>query len=50
VKLAGTYRIETLDVMDDSALARALQSLPDGPLCRIAWRSDPHFDAETAPP
>jgi len=30
--LAGTYRIESLDVMDDSALARALESLPDGPL------------------
>lgn len=29
---AGTYRIESLDVMDDSALARALESLPDGPL------------------
>lgn len=31
-KLAGTYRIESLDVMDDSALALALESLPDGPL------------------
>jgi O-methyltransferase involved in polyketide biosynthesis len=30
--LAGTYRIESLDVMDDSALASALESLPDGPL------------------
>jgi O-methyltransferase involved in polyketide biosynthesis len=30
--LAGSYRIEPLDVMDDAALARALESLPDGPL------------------
>jgi O-methyltransferase involved in polyketide biosynthesis len=29
---AGTYRIEPLDVMDDSALASAFDSLPDGPL------------------
>jgi len=31
-KLAGTYRIESLDVMDDTAVARALAALPDGPL------------------
>jgi O-methyltransferase involved in polyketide biosynthesis len=30
--LAGTYRIEPLDVMDDVAFARAVESLPDGPL------------------
>jgi O-methyltransferase involved in polyketide biosynthesis len=32
VTLAGTYRIEPLDVMDDAAFARAVESLPDGPL------------------
>jgi O-methyltransferase involved in polyketide biosynthesis len=30
--LAGRYRIEPLDVMDDAAFARAAESLPDGPL------------------
>jgi O-methyltransferase involved in polyketide biosynthesis len=30
--LAGTYRIEPLDVMDDAAFARALASVPVGPL------------------
>src|SRR5882724_6130835 len=31
-KLAGAYRLEPLDVMDDSAVLHALESLPDGPL------------------
>jgi O-methyltransferase involved in polyketide biosynthesis len=30
--LAGTYRVEPLDVMDDAAVAGAFASLPDGPL------------------